>query len=1222
MTKKEKRPTKTPASRAKGRLSAAGKSSGASSRPQFPVVGIGASAGGLEACTALLKALPVNPGMAFVVVQHLDPHHESILHKLLSRTTEMPVIQVEDGMVLKPNHVYVIPPNHDMAVREKTLRLLSRRRTAGRHLPINRFLVSLAEDQKSAAIGVILSGTASDGTVGLQAIKAEGGVAFAQDPKSAGYPGMPESAILAGCVDFVLPPEEIARELIRLQHLPYAKRTAAMLEAEPPLVGAADLQKILQILRTATGVDFSLYKTGTIKRRVARRLILQKIENLQRYGTYLEHNPLEVAALYQDIFIHVTSFFREPEMFAALQRRVLPMLMANRLQGEPLRIWVPGCSTGEEVYSIAITLLEFLDKRASGAAIQVFGTDISAPAVDTARAGTYSEAAVANVSPERLKRFFVKVGDSYQIGKRVRERCVFARHDLGKDPPFSKLDLISCRNVLIYMSAPLQERVLSFFHYALKPAGFLLLGKSEALGSSAHLFIQEDSRCKIYSRNPAAAVARSSLAPADRAKASARAATAELTGPAFNLEKAVERIIWQRYAPAALVVDAGLQVLHFEGNAGPYLAPARGAATLHVLKLVRKELALDLHTALHRAKKEETPVRREGIRFPQDGGSKTVNLEVIPMKGRHPKGADFLILIEEVPAREAAEPREAREEDELVHLKQELASTREHLQSIIESQEATNEALTVEHEEVLSANEELQSTNEELETAKEELQSSNEELSTLNEELQNRNAELDQLANDLSNLLVGVSIPVIIVGGDRRIRRFTPAAEPLLNLIPADVGRPISDIRPNVDVPDLDSLVSEVSGNGSLVEREVQGRDGRWYSLRMRPYKTAENKIDGVLMALMDIDVMKRGLDQAQLSLDDAVTARDLSASLLDMSGALIVILDPAGRIIAFNRASQERSGYSFREVEGRMFWDFLLPPEEVDEAKSVFASILRGAGPASTYERTWIGKDGSRRVIASSSIGRCGADGAVRQIISTGIDITPRKLAQDALRRSENQLRRLTANLLIAQEDERKRVARELHDDLNQRMAMLANEVATLEQTPPGSTRLLRKQLRSLRARVDQLSDDLRRTAHRLHPSVLEHFGLVAAVESHCSDFMKLHRIQLKLAHRNVPESIPFDVSLCLYRVTQECLNNVAKHSGAREVTVAIEGDKDGILLSVTDNGTGFDPVLMADQSGLGIVGIRERVRLVDGVVSINSQPGRGTQIDVRVPMTKRMNP
>ncbi|HWJ17890.1 MAG TPA: chemotaxis protein CheB [Geobacterales bacterium] len=1221
MTKKEKGPAKTPASPAKGRLSAAGKSSGAASRPQFPVVGIGASAGGLEACTALLKALPVNPGMAFVVVQHLDPHHESILHKLLSKTTEMPVMQVEDGMVLEPNHVYVIPPKYDMAVRERTLRLLSRRRTAGRHLPINRFFVSLAEDQKGAAIGVILSGTASDGTVGLQAIKSEGGVAFAQDPKSAVYPGMPESAILAGYVDFVLPPEEIARELIRLEHLPYAKRTAAVLESEPPLVGAADLQKIIQILRTATGVDLSLYKTGTIKRRVARRMILRKIDSLERYGSYLEENVVEVAALYQDIFIHVTSFFREPETFATLQRKVLPKLMAKRPQGEPLRIWVPGCSTGEEVYSIAITLMEFLDKRASRAAIQIFGTDISAPAVDTARAGTYSETAAANVSPERLKRFFVKVGDGYQIGKQVRDLCVFARHDLGKDPPFSQLDLISCRNVLIYMSAALQERVFSFFHYALKPAGFLLLGKSEALGSSAHLFVQVESKRKIYSRNPAVAVARSALAPTDHVKAAARAATA-VTDAAFDLEKAVERIIRQRYAPAALVVDAGLQVLHFEGDTGPYLAPARGAATLNVLKLVRKELALDLHTALHRAKKEETPVRREGIRVPQDGGSKTVNLEVIPMKGRHAKGTDFLILIEEVPAREAAEPREAREEDELVHLKRELSSTREHLQSIIESQEATNEALTVEHEEVLSTNEELQSTNEELETAQEELQSSNEELSTLNEELQNRNAELGQLANDLSNLLVGVSIPVIIVGGDRRIRRFTPAAEPLLNLLPADVGRPISDIRPNIDVPDLDSLISEVSGKGSFVEREVQGRDGHWYSLRMRPYRTAENKIDGVLMALMDIDVMKRGLDQTLRSLDDAVAERDLSASLLDMSGALTVILDPTGRIVAFNHSCQEKSGYSLREAKGRTFWDFLLPPEEVDEAKAAFAGILECAEPARNYERTWIGKDGSRRVIASSSIGRCGADGAVRQIISTGIDITPRKLAQDALHRSEDQLRRLTANLITAQEEERKRVARELHDDVNQRMAMLANEVATLERTLPGSDRLLRKQLRSLREQVDQLSDDLRRTAQHLHPSALEHFGLVTALESHCSDFLKRHQIQLKLTHRSVPESIPVEVSLCLYRVTQECLHNIAKHSGARQVAVEIRGNEEGVLLSIADNGTGFDPGLVADQSGLGLVGIRERVRLVDGIVSINSQPGHGTKIDVRVPLTKRMAP
>jgi two-component system CheB/CheR fusion protein len=811
----------------------------------------------------------------------------------------------------------------------------------------------------------------------------------------------------------------------------------------------------------------------------------------------------------------------------------------------------------------------------------------------------------------------VKAGDTYQISKQVRDRCVFARHDLGKDPPFSRLDLISCRNVLIYMNVPLQERVLSFFHYALKPGGFLLLGKSEALGSSAHLFAQEESKAKIYSRNPVVA-ARTTMAPADFAKGPVRTAR-EPAAIAFDLEKAVQRIIWQRYAPAALVVDAGLQVLHFEGNTGPYLAPARGAATLHVLKLVREELALDLRTALHRAKKEEIPVRREGIRFSHNGASKTVNLEIIPVKGRHAKGPDFLILIEEAPAREAPEPRQAGEADELVHLRQELTSTREHLQSIIETQEATNEALTVEHEEVLSANEELQSTNEELETAKEELQSSNEELTTLNEELQNRNMELGQLANDLSNLLVGVSIPVVVVGGDRRIRRFTAAAEPLLNLIPADVGRPISDIRPNVDLPDLDSLISEVSGKGSLVEREVQGRNGRWYALRMRPYKTAENKIDGVLMALMDIDVMKRGLDQARLSLDDAVAEKNLSVSLLDMSGALILILDSAGRIIAFNHACQEISGYSFLDVKFRVAWDFLLPPEEVDDAKATWAAIVENGKPSGTYEKTWVCKDGSRRVIAWSVIVSRGADDALRQVMCTGIDITQRKLDADALRRSEDQLRRLTANLLNAQEEERKRVARELHDDVNQRMAMLANEVSTLEQKLPGSAHTLRKQLRSLRERVDQLSDDLRSAAHRLHPSALEHFGLVPAIEAHCADFTKLHHIQIKLMHRRVTRAIPLHTALCLYRVTQECLTNIAKHSGAREAAVTIKEREGEIFLSVTDNGRGFDPGLAADQSGLGIIGIRERVRLENGTVSINSGPGHGTRIDVRVPLRSK---
>jgi two-component system CheB/CheR fusion protein len=1156
-------------------------------------VGIGASAGGLEACTALLKALPANPEMAFVVVQHLDPHHESLLRELLSRTTKMPVAQVEDGIPVEPHHVYVIPPDHDVVLRRGALRLLSRQ-PAGQHMPIDRFLKSLAEDQASGAIGIVLSGTGSDGTAGLQAVKSAGGIAFAQDPKSGSYPGMPESAIAAGCVDFVLPPEGIARELVRLARSPSAQRAVAG-EAPEPIDRSNGFSRILQAVRTAAGIDFSLYKTGTIRRRVAHRMALQKTDSLERYAAYLEDRPAEAQALCQDIFIHVTSFFRQPEVFAALRRTVFPKLLAGRTEGDPIRIWVPGCSTGEEVYSIAIALFEFLDKRAADTRCQIFATDVSTAALDKARLGTYSAAAVADVSPKRLARFFEKTGAGYQINKSLRDRCVFARHDLGKDPPFSRLDLISCRNVLIYMGPVLQKKVLSVFHYALRPGGFLLLGDSETVGSSARLFSVVDRKSKIYSPNPVAVVVPPGLAPADRGEKPAPILTRAEPGSAPELYNSVERLVWQRRALAALVVDSDLQVIHFQGHTGPYLQPAAGAASLHLFKLVREGLGLDLRAALHKAKKEKTPVRREGIRLGHEGDSRTVDVEVIPINERRAKWPDFLILIEESGRKASARSSPAKEAEHLALLTHELTSTREQLQSIIESQEATNE---------------------ELETAKEELQSSNEELTTLNEELQNRNAELGQIADDLSNLLVGVDIPIVILGADRRIRRFTPAAEKLLNLIPSDIGRPISDIKPNIDVPELDRLISEVIDKVRMVERDVQGRDGRWYSLRMRPHTSAANKTGGVLMALLDVDAMKRGLELVRLSRDQAVAERDLSATLLDLSGALIVIRDPNGSITGFNAACQETSGYSLKEVKNKRLADILLAPEEVDQAAAIFTALRDGTRTATSHESSWIRKDGTRRVIAWSSLAHHAADGSVTRVLSTGLDITGRKLIEDALRHSQEELRRLTASLFTTQEEERKRLARELHDDMNQRMAMLANEVNLLEQDLPASPDLVRDQLRSLRERVERLSDDLRRAAHQLHPSSLEHFGLVAALESYCPDFSKLYPIRIKFTHRGVPRSIPFDVSLCLYRVAQECLHNVAKHSGARAATLSLKGDKKGLVLSVIDKGEGFDPDAVTDQAGLGIVGIRERVRLVGGSVSIDARLGHGTEIDVRVPL------
>lgn len=1196
MASDSKKAVKRPAAGAKRSARVEGSTAPATGRLPFPVVGVGASAGGLEACTALLKELAADTAVAVVVVQHLDPHHKSLLRDLLSKVTEIPVTEVADGIELEPRHVYVNPPDKDVTLRQGVLRLSSRQQDAGKHLPIDRFLTSLAEDQKGGSIGVILSGTGADGTAGLHAIRAEGGIVLAQEPRSAQHPGMPESAILSGCVDFILPPAGIAREITRLTLSPRpARSTAAGNEPDSTSEEPAQLQRIFQMLQSSSNIDFSLYKTDTMRRRIARRMTLHKIHSLAQYAEHLEQNPAEVQALSQDVLIHVTSFFREPEAFRALKDIVFPRLIEGKPRGEPLRIWVPGCSTGEEAYSIAIAVLEFLEQRGENRRFQVFATDISSAAVEKARTAVYSEAAISEVSPERLRRFFAKVGGGYQVSKVVRELCVFARHTLGKDPPFSKLDLVSCRNVLIYLGPALQKRILSVFHYALKPGGFLLLGKAESPSSSAHLFRLEERKCKLYTRNPVETAPLMDLATTSSGLSPRQAPTLARTGAAADLQSAVEGIVWRRRTLAAIVVDADLQVIHFQGNTGPYLEPSTGAASLHLFKLVREGLVLDLRAALHKARKEAVPVRREGIRLEYGDGFKTIDLEVIPMKDRRTKWPDFLILIEEALRKQTARPRRSGEGEVLASLKHELASTREQLQSIIEGQEATNE---------------------ELETAQEELQSSNEELTTLNDELQNRNTELGLLADDLSNLLVGVDIPIVIVGADRRIRRFTPAAEQLLNLIPTDVGRPISDIKPNIRVADLDALTSEVIDRRHPIERDVQGEDSRWYSLRMRPHKSAENRIEGVLMALMDIDAMKRGLEQVRTSRDEAIAERDVSSALLDMSGAYVLIRDVEGRIVGFNRACEESSGYSFAEVRKRRLWEFLVVPEEADRVKAEFAALLGGREAKGSHESSWLAKDGARRVIAWSSLVHRNADGAIRHVISAGIDITRRTQTEDELRQGREQLRRLTARLIMAQEEERKRLARELHDDLNQRMAMLANELTMLDHDLPEAASSSRPQLQSLREKMEELSDDLRRSAHQLHPSALEHFGLIAALEAYCLDFSKRHSIRLRFTHRSFPDTLSSDISLCLYRVAQECLRNMARHAGAKTASLTLTGVRGAVVLSASDKGVGFDPHLMAGQSGLGLVGVRERVRLCGGTTSVQSAPGKGTKIEVRIPL------
>jgi two-component system, chemotaxis family, CheB/CheR fusion protein len=897
-------------------------------RPAFPIVGIGASAGGLEAFTQLLGALPLDTGLAFVLVQHLAPQHESMLTALLSHTTPLPIHEARDGMSLEANHIYVIPPNTNLAVLHGRLSLMPRTEARGQHLPVDFFLRSLAADQKRRAIGVILSGTASDGTEGLRAIKAEGGLTFSQDEKSARYNGMPHSAIAAGVVDFVLPPEEIARELGRLGRHPYVALPIAAQAEDVLLEGEEDLNKIFILLRSATGVDFSFYKPTTLKRRIARRMMLHKVDSLAHYVRFVRQTPKELDALYQDLLINVTSFFREPEVFEALKKRVFPRLLKDRAPRTPVRVWVPGCSTGEEAYSMAIALLEFLGTKGASVPVQVFATDISEPAIDKARAGLYPAGIAADVSAARLRRFFTKHDGGYQISKAVRDACVFARQDVTKDPPFSKLDLISCRNLLIYLGPALQKRVIPTFHYALKPDGLLLLGGSETIGGFADLFALADRRHKLYTRKPAAHRMEFELprhGPAEE-KAAPPHAAPPASAAGFDYQREADRVLLGKYTPPGVVVNEHLDILQFRGHTGPYLEPAAGAASLNLLKMAREGLLLELRAAINDARRHNRPARRAAVQVKANGGFHAVDVEVVPLRpSPAARTGCFLVLFEEAasvappaggttPAARPARSAAAAESRLTAQLRQELTATREYLQSVNAEQERTNEELQSANEEILSSNEELQSTNEELETAKEELQSTNEELTTVNDELHTRNVELGQVNNDLVNLLNSVQIPIVMLGSDLRIRRFTPLAERVLNLIPTDVGRPLSDLRPNLLVPEFERLIAEVMDSLTPKELEVQDREGRWHSLRIRPYRTLDNKIDGVILALVDMDATRRALEEAR-------GAREFAEAVVETVRQPLLVLDGDLRVVSANRAFHELFRTRPEETEKRFLY-------------------------------------------------------------------------------------------------------------------------------------------------------------------------------------------------------------------------------------------------------------------------------------------------------------
>jgi two-component system CheB/CheR fusion protein len=738
----------------------------------FPVVGLGASAGGLEAVSELIAELPAETGMAFLLVQHLDPRHDSLLTEILAKKAEIAVQTATDGAALQRNHLYVIPPNTSMTLSDGVLRLRSRETEERPHKPVNILFHSLAEQHVHQAVAVVLSGTDSDGAQGLEEVKAAGGITMAQAPESAKFDGMPKSAIATGCVDFVLTPKELGREIVRIGRHPYLNSsTPGSLSQEEER-----LRRIFRLLQSRNGTDFSRYRRTTVERRLARRMALRQIDGLAEYDELLRNEPDEVQALAEDLLIRVTGFFRDSETFVDLSEIVFPSLFERRSPKEPLRIWVPGCASGEEAYSIAMVLLEYLGDRAASIRVQIFGTDLSEAAIEKARTGFYADSIENDVSPERLQRFFIKLDDHYQISKTIRDLCVFARHDVTRDPPFSRLDLLSCRNLLIYLDQPLQRQTISLFHYALNPNGFLVLGPSETIGRSPELFRLLDSRHQIYRRQPMQGRAVPELPAADDARRPGAAVSIAVAKPALieseRAQSETERLLLTRYAPAAVLIDDGLNVLYFHGETSLYLEHARGPSSLNLQQICRPGLLVELSPAIHEAKKAERTVLREGVRIELRGKECEVSFEVIPVKLPGLESRYFLILFgppsAEKPALRSAgllvrlwsslfgagSLAETEKDNQIGLLRRELDATRDYLQATAEEHEATKEEMKSAHEEVLSANEEFLSTNEELETAKEELQSANEELGVTNQELRTRNRERSCARLSLQSVLL------------------------------------------------------------------------------------------------------------------------------------------------------------------------------------------------------------------------------------------------------------------------------------------------------------------------------------------------------------------------------------------------------------------------------------------------------------------------------------
>jgi two-component system CheB/CheR fusion protein len=1167
-------------------------------------------------------------------------------------------------MPVAPDHVYLIPPNTTLTIDQGVLYLAMPAEARGHRMPIDRFFQSLAADQGARSIGVILSGAGSDGTLGLVAIKEQGGMTMAQAPESARFDAMPQSVIARGVVDHVLPIAQMPAMLLAyVQH--EARRPPRIASTAPPDESAEALHAICAILRSATGHDFSHYKPGALLRRIDRRMQVGRVDGLNAYIERLRQDHREAEQLFQDLLISVTHFFRDKAAFDALAGAVIPHLFRTK-GGAQIRVWAPGCASGEEAYSIAILLREHMARLETWPQVQVFATDIDEPALEVARQGRYGEGIAEHVSAERLARFFTKEGHSYQVTKAIREMCIFSAHNLISDPPFARLDLIACRNLLIYLDADVQRRLVPLLHYALAPQGYLFLGSSENIAAHPELFRTVDKQHRIFQRNDLLVrpYVDFPLAEPTRRQIRRSAATPRTLAPdQTDLGELFDHILLEQYAPPAVIINERGEIVYFSNRTGRYLEPPAGTANLDILAMVRGELRLALLTATRAALKDRAPVVRENLAIETVEGFQRLNLIVRPLSELGQDARLLLVIFQEIgPPLSAAETQAAGmppqvEEPIVQQLAQELQTTRAALEASVEELQEANTELTSANEELLSFNEELQSANEELQTSKEEIQSINEELQTVNVELNRKVEELDRVNSDLQNLFASTHIPAIFLHADGRIARFTPAATEVFRLIESDIGRPIGDIAPRFRDGDLSALMGEVLRTLTPYEEPVcRPESDTWWIMRLRPYRTLDNIIDGVVITFSDISHLKQAEAERERLLAAVQQARRVAERIVETVRQPLLILDASLGVQSANRAFYQAFQVTPAEVERIGFYNLGSGQWDNPRLRAWLDAILSGRSAPEEFEITrTFPSIGSRTMLLSARLVEQPLNQAPTILLAIE-DITERtqatavlQQAHDALetrvlertrelaeanaalqaeisehKQAEQARQLLLRQLVTAQEEERRRIARELHDQMGQDLTVLMLGLKMLRDAAPGDSPI-HERVAPLQTLATQIGREVRTLALQLRPPSLDDLGLAATLANYVEEWSARVLVAVDFHSIGLAERrLPLSIETALYRVAQEALTNVLKHAQATSVSLIVERREGTVQMIIEDDGAGFDVAAVRrnahTEHRLGLVGMEERVALLGGTLTIEAAPGRGTTVFVRIPVADEM--